>query len=42
MTKGKDRPHREPKKPKREKPKTRATAGQGARTGAAPPKGGKS
>jgi hypothetical protein len=41
MTKGKDRPHREPKKPKKEKPKASATAGQGARISVAPPKGAK-
>lgn len=39
MAKGKDRPSKEPKKPKKEKPKASATAGQGR---AAPPaKGGK-
>ena len=41
MAKGKDRPHREAKKPKKEKPKATATAGQGLRVGAPPPKGGK-
>ncbi|WP_297976594.1 hypothetical protein [uncultured Amaricoccus sp.] len=41
MTKGKDRPSREPKKPKKEKPKATATAGQGLRVGTPAPKGGK-
>ncbi len=39
MAKGKDRPSREPKKPKKEKPKVSATAGQGRTV--APTKGGK-
>lgn len=38
MAKGKDRPSKEPKKPKKEKPKASATAGQG-RIGAPAPKG---
>jgi hypothetical protein len=42
MAKGKDRPAKEPKKPKKEKPKASATAGQGSRVGAATTKGGKS
>ena len=41
MAKGKDRPHREPKKPKKEKPKATATAGQGIRGTAPAPKSGK-
>ena len=41
MAKGKDRPHREPKKPKKEKPKATATADQAVRVGAPAPKGGK-
>ena len=41
MAKGKDRPSKEPKKPKKEKPKPTATAGQGIRPGSPAPKGGK-
>jgi hypothetical protein len=40
MAKSKDRPHKEAKKPKKEKPKPAATAGQ-PRIGATPGKDGK-
>ena len=42
MAKGKDRPSKEPKKPKKEKPKASATAGFGSRAATPPAKGGKS
>ena len=41
MAKSKDRPHREAKKPKKEKPKANATAGLPRTTAPTPPRTGK-